>query len=271
MRRVLNIAHRGARSLAPENTLAAARKGRELGADLWETDIAVTRDGELIIMHDDTLKRTTNVESRFPDRAEDPFTRFTLEEIRTLDAGSWFAEADPYGQIAAGAVTEDELAAFRGKKVPTLREALEFTRGADWRVNLELKRLPRGMEDYPVAGRILELIDDLDLDARHVLVSSIRQDWLWEIRERRPDIEVQALLGLLPSDPIDFGERDFPTYNVRVTRTTESEVRARAEEGLAVNLYVVDEEDEMRRFADAGAAGLITDFPQRLARLLDLP
>ncbi|MFH2203162.1 MAG: glycerophosphodiester phosphodiesterase family protein [Elusimicrobiota bacterium] len=269
MRRVLNIAHRGARSLAPENTLAAARKGHACGADLWETDIAVTRDGELILMHDDTFQRTTDVAQRFPERAASPFTSFTLPEIRTLDAGSWFNTQDPYGQIAAGAVTAAEQESFRGLKVPTLREALTLTRDLDWRVNLELKRLPGELEDYPVAGKVLELIDAIKLDPRHVLISSIRQDWLWEIRGQRPDIEVQVLLGLMPDDPIDFGEREFETYNVRITRISENEVHARTEEGLAVNLYVANEEDGMRRFADAGAAGLITDFPQRLKDLLE--
>ena len=99
---VLNIAHAGARSLAPENTLAAARKALEVGADLWETDVAVTSDGELILFHDDSLARTTNAPVRFPDRSPWTFTTFTLAEIRSLDAGSWFVETDPFGQIAAG-------------------------------------------------------------------------------------------------------------------------------------------------------------------------
>ena len=66
--RVLNIAHRGARSLAPENTLAAAQKALELGADMWELDVAMTADGELIVIHDSTLERTSNARDVFPDR-----------------------------------------------------------------------------------------------------------------------------------------------------------------------------------------------------------
>ncbi|HFD40915.1 MAG TPA: glycerophosphodiester phosphodiesterase, partial [Anaerolineae bacterium] len=92
---VVNIAHRGARSLAPENTLVAARKALAVGADLWETDVAVTADGELILFHDDSLVRTTDAERRFPDRAPWTFTTFSLAEIRSLDAGSWFVETDP--------------------------------------------------------------------------------------------------------------------------------------------------------------------------------
>ena len=98
------IAHRGARSLAPENTLAAARKAHGLGADLWETDVAVTADDQLVLMHDDAMTRTTNVADIFPERVPAAFSTSSLAEIRSLDAGSWFERDDPFGQVAAGAV-----------------------------------------------------------------------------------------------------------------------------------------------------------------------
>jgi len=80
--RILNIAHRGASSLAPENTLSAARKGLEAGADMWELDVQLTADGELIVIHDSTLKRTSNVEDVFPHRRPWQVHEFTLDEIR---------------------------------------------------------------------------------------------------------------------------------------------------------------------------------------------
>ena len=117
-----------ARSLAPENTLAAARKALEIGADLWELDVAMTADGELFVVHDDTLERTSNVREVFPDRK--PFSNylFTLEEVKRLDFGSWFVSTDPFKQIAAGNVSAAEQESYRGEKAPTLREALAFTR-----------------------------------------------------------------------------------------------------------------------------------------------
>lgn len=265
--KVLNIAHRGARSLAPENTLAAARRGLELGADLWETDLAVTKDGELILMHDDSLARTTDVERRFPARARDPFTTFTLEEIRTLDAGSWFGGKDPHGQIAAGAVSERDLAGFRGEKVPTLEEALLFTKKAGWALNLELKRLPAPLERFPVPERVLAMIERLKMDPARIVLSSGNHAWLDEAKRLRPDIEVQALVGLFTSEPMDWGAMRFKTYNVRHTRVSEDEVRDLAGRGFTVNLYTVNEPADMRRFIAAGAAGLITDFPQVLKAL----
>jgi glycerophosphoryl diester phosphodiesterase len=138
----LVIAHRGARSLAPENTLAAAMAAWRLGADGWELDVRMTKDGELILMHDETLSRTTNAPSLFPNRSPWLVSDFTLEEIKMLDAGSWFVDQDPYGTIAAGEVSPEEAAKFRGEKVPTLKEALALTKELGFWVNIELKSRP---------------------------------------------------------------------------------------------------------------------------------
>jgi glycerophosphoryl diester phosphodiesterase len=114
------IAHRGASAYAPEHTRAAYELGIAQGADYVEQDLAVTRDGVLVCLHDDSLERTTDVETLFPDRfTTDAFTGakrwmvadFTLAEINRLDAGSWF---DPK---------------FAGERVPTWREAVAIVRG----------------------------------------------------------------------------------------------------------------------------------------------
>jgi glycerophosphoryl diester phosphodiesterase len=115
----INIAHRGASGYAPEHTLAAYRLAMEQGADYVEQDLAVTKDGALICLHDDSLERTTNVEEIFPDRATiDSGGRkrwlaadFTLAEIKRLDAGSWFGSA------------------FAGERVPTWDEAVGLVWG----------------------------------------------------------------------------------------------------------------------------------------------
>ncbi len=265
---VLIIAHRGARSLAPENTLAAARKALEMGSDLWETDVTVTSDGELILFHDDSLARTTNVEDRFPDRDPWHFTTFTLSEIRLLDAGSWFVKTDPFDRIAAGEVPQEDLSAYRNEKVPTLSEALRFTQDASFCINLELKRLPSPMENFPVVERVLAMIDDTRIDYERVIISSFNHEWLREVQARNPSLAIQALIGYSETDPLDWGDLEFDTYNARSTLIDEKQVRAITKKGISVNLFTVNEEDEMLRFTEAGAAGLITDFPQRAVRLL---
>jgi glycerophosphoryl diester phosphodiesterase len=118
----LLVAHRGASAYAPEHTLEAYRLAIEQGADFVEQDLALTKDGVLICLHDETLERTTDVEERFPDRAtavtaNGATTRrwyaadFTLAEIKSLDAGSWFNPK------------------FTGARVPTFQEAIDLVRG----------------------------------------------------------------------------------------------------------------------------------------------
>lgn len=264
---IFNIAHRGARSLAPENTLAAARKALQVGADMWELDVAVTADEALILFHDDSLTRTTDAATRFPDRAPWTFTTFTLAELGSLDAGSWFVETDPFGEISAGAVTPAEQAAYRGEPIPTLQQALTFTKDQNYCVNVELKRLPPPLERFPIVERVLALIDALGV-ADHLVISSFVHDWLREIRARRPQIKVQALIGYSEAQPLDWGDLEFETYNARHTLISTARIRELREMGIAVNLWTIDDVDDMRRYIAAGAAGLINDFPHRMAVLL---
>jgi glycerophosphoryl diester phosphodiesterase len=264
----LIIAHRGARSLAPENTLAAARKALEVGADLWETDVVVTSDGELVLLHDDSLARTTNVKDRFPDRDPWDVTTFTLDEIRLLDAGSWFVKTDPFGRIVAGEVTQEDLSAYRNEKIPTLREALRFTQDASFCINLELKRLPFPMKNFPVVEQVLSAIDDSNIDYERIIISSFNHKLLREVQVRNPSLTIQALIGHSELQSMDWEGLEFKTYNFCNKLIDEKQVRALTEKRISVNLFTVNEEAEMLRFTQAGAAGLITDFPQSAVRLL---
>ncbi len=260
------IAHRGARSLAPENTLAAARKAHAVGADLWETDVAVTADDRLVLMHDDAMTRTTDVAMRFPDRVPAPFSTYTLSEIRSLDAGSWFEPDDPFGQVAAGAVDRSELTAYVGEKVPTLREAFELTLELDWFLNLELKAQPKPKDAFDVVGAVLALADEVGIGPDHLLFSSARHEWLKAVKQRRPDFEVQAILGLFAEDPIDFSDPSFDTFNPRITRISIEQIEERLALGTRLNPYTVNDPDAIARLVEIGITGLITDFPQRGAR-----
>ncbi len=264
MSRVLNIAHRGARSLAPENTLAAARKALEIGADLWETDVLVTADGHLVLMHDDSLARTTDVEMAFPGRAPWTVTTFTLAEIRQLDPGTHFIETDPFEQIAAGAVTPGEQLGLICQRVPTVQQALTFTQQADWRINLELKPIPAPLESFPIVERTLAAIDESGIGPSRVAISSFNHQWLRELRQLRPEITVQALVGDLAIGP----EPEFDTYNAWAQMVDEAQIATALAQGVRVNLYTVNQETEMRRFIAAGVSGLFTDFPQRLKKVL---
>jgi glycerophosphoryl diester phosphodiesterase len=264
----LNIAHRGARSIAPENTLAAARKGLEVGADMWELDIQMTADGELIVIHDNTLKRTSNVREVFPSRKPWLVHEFTLDEIRLLDFGSWFAKQDPFGQIAAGMVAESDLARYLYQPAPTLKEALTFTLEHSWSVNLEIKDLGGNPDPHQVVKKILALVEDLDmLDS--VLISSYNQTYLAQIREVHPSIAT----GVLVSKPHPHPEKllrrlGAQAYHPRLSGFRPSDIALLHRQGWRVHVWNVNDRKTMERLVSAGVDGIFTDFPQMLASVL---
>ncbi len=262
-----NIAHRGARSLAPENTLLAAQMAYDIGADLWETDVAVTTDKHLILMHDDTLLRTTNVDQCFPRQKNRRVDQFTLDQIQLLDAGSWFLEQDPFGQIAANKLSPAQLNSCRENKIPLLKDALELTKALDWRINLELKPLSGRLKTFDMVSMVLALIDQIEMSMEQVIISSFYHPWLREIRSRRPGLPIQALIGDSLSSPMNWGSFEFDTYNANHQLIDESQIRIAHQKGRKVNIYTVNTIDQMRRYNQLGIAGLFTDFPQRLKRV----
>jgi glycerophosphoryl diester phosphodiesterase len=217
-------------------------------------------------MHDDAMTRTTNVADIFPNRVPAAFSTYTLAEIRALDAGSWFGRDDPFGQVASGAVESWELANYIGEKVPTLQEAFELTLELGWFLNLELKAQPAPKEHFDVIGAVLVLTDKVGIGPDHLLFSSARHSWLKTLKQRRPEFEVQAILGLFPEDTMDFCEPFFDTFNPRHTRLSVEQLEKQVNRGLKLNPYTVNDDEVIASFIEIGVAGLITDFPQKVPR-----
>ena len=260
------IAHRGARSLAPENTLKAARIAYETGADLWETDVAMTRDGHLVLFHDDTLLRCTDAEKKFPLKASFRVEDFDLKEIRVLDAGSYFVETDPFAQISQGNVGREAQASFIGEPVPLLEEGLLLTLEKNWRINLELKFFP-GTENNPtLPDQTLEIIRRVKIPLTQVIISSFHHPWLLQIMDKEPLLEVQALVGDDDTEPLDFKDFFFPAYNANAALIHPDQIRAVKDRGKKINLFTVNDPKAFSRFADLGVDGIFTDFPQRFAK-----
>ncbi|PKQ64981.1 hypothetical protein BZG02_03810 [Labilibaculum filiforme] len=113
------IAHRGSTFWAPEETEAAFRWARNMGADYLEIDLQRTQDGVLLALHDGNLRRTSNIESQFPGKEDYPVSVFTLAQLRQLDAGSWFNIDVP----------ENARQSFVGQKISTLEEVLKISEG----------------------------------------------------------------------------------------------------------------------------------------------
>lgn len=270
--RVLVIAHRGARSVAPENTLAAARRAAELGADGWELDVQLTKDGELVLMHDDVLTRTTNAREAFPERAPWRVADFTREEIQTLDAGSWFGHEDPFGTIRSGEVRAEEAQAFGGERVPTLRDALLASSELDLFVNIELKGTP--FAPLSSAGRemvekVVSLVRELGM-AERVIISSFDHERIRYLGEIAPEIPGALLVLSLPPDPVGY-VRGYgaEAINPQLSAYDREKARLLHEAGYGVYLWTVNDPRDLARFAaEPYVSGIITDWPQRLRPLV---
>lgn len=265
--RTLNIAHRGARSLAPENTLAAAGKALEIGADMWELDVGMTADGELIVLHDATLSRTSNAAVIYPDREPWQVQDFTLDELRRLDFGSWFIEKDPFGQIADGNVSNAERENYVGERLLTLAEALQFTLRHGWYVNVEIKDLRGTKGDAQVVERTVQMIEQLRA-VGHVVISSFNPTYLERANRAIPDVSTGLLVKSHESNPISLLKRlRAKAYHPRLQDLNFLDFESLQAHGFEVRVWVVNDEKTMRALLEMGVNGIFTDFPGRLKSL----
>ncbi len=268
-KRVLNIAHRGARSIAPENTLLAAEKAFEIGADLWELDVAMTADGEIVVIHDDSLERTSNANQIYSERTSWHVEEFTLAELRQLDFGSWYVARDPFKQIAAGVVTKSEQEECKGLPIPTLREALAFTLEKNWRVNIEIKDLAGKQGDVDIVEKVVALVDESGMSGS-VIISSFNHAYLQRVKMADPKILTAALVEKPDPDPLALLRRlNAQAYNPGFETLEFPQIEQVTAAGAKVFVWTVNDEASMRRLIQAGASGIFTDFPQMLKKVLE--
>ena len=262
-RNALVMAHRGFRGIAPENTLLAARKGFEAGAQWWELDVAATSDGVLVVIHDDNLARTTDAKAVFPIRSPWIVYDFSLEELRRLDAGSWYKDADPFGQVASGRVGAAELERFKGERIPTLRECLELTKAEGRKVNVEIKDATGRACDGWIVERTVDMVRELGM-IDSVNISSFNHEYLRRVKKAEPRIETGALVDKRPPDLVALLRGlSARSYNPGIKYLDEATVREVRQAGFDVFVWTVNEKKDMERMLDWGATALITDFPDR--------
>jgi glycerophosphoryl diester phosphodiesterase len=266
---ILIIAHRGARSLAPENTLLAAQKAYDLGADMWELDVAMTYDNEMVVIHDDTLTRTSNAAAFFPKMMPWNVRMFTLEELKKLDFGSWFIEKDPYLTIRDGVVSQEDQAKMKNITIPTLEEALVLTKNLGWKVNVEIKDLSKTPGDEIVVEKVVGLIEKLDM-VDSVIVSSFKHDYLVQVKKINKNITTAALVEQGVKDPVALvRELGAQAYNPGIDDIGKlSTIQLVRDAGYDVFVWTANNEPTFKKFIDAGVSGIFTDFPQLLIKYL---
>jgi glycerophosphoryl diester phosphodiesterase len=269
--RVTNWAHRGARSVAPENTLEAARKGLELGADGWELDVRFSADGRPFLMHDLGMLRTTDIGAHPAFELVRPkiCTKLTLARMQSLSFGKWFRIRDPFGTVASEEVGSEDLAAYDRAGVVTLEEALLFSREHGFRVNVELKDMQGWMSARDVVDRVAGIFAELDMDEL-VLVSSFSPEYLGLMQKRCPGVRTGLLVGRSWRGPVqvlrDLGVSALhPHFSLLDT----ADVHRMRDARIDINVYTVNDPEEMKRQMCRGVTGIITDYPQRLGLLIE--
>ncbi|MBF6046780.1 glycerophosphodiester phosphodiesterase [Streptomyces sp. NRRL B-1677] len=252
------IGHRGVPVRAPENTLASIDEAADLGITWVENDVQRTKDGALIVMHDTTLKRTTDAGRRFPGRAPWKVADFTLAEIQKLDAGSWYDRR------------------FAGERVPTLRRYLQRVDHNRQKLLLEVK----APELYPGIER--QLAGELQragwLNARHVrdalVVQSFSAPSLKAFHRVRPDVKTGFLGAPKPSelrsyaafaDQINPSHKSVTAAYVRAVHA----VRGAHGRPLEVSAWTVDNGDRAVALARMGVDGIISNAPQVIEEALE--
>lgn len=232
----IRIAHRGASGTAPENTLAAFKKAIEIGVDAVELDLHGTADGEIVVVHDASLDRTTNMRG--------PIKQTTLETIKRADAGAWFNSE------------------FEGEQVPTLSEALACITDNTIAV-LEIK-------DGPITEAVVQKIREMNLLELTVIIS-FHTSVLQTVRSLEPRIPTGWLIGSRNgyTHPIQLCQQltslGSSLLNVNHQLITEEFAYEVHRRGITLWSWTIDDVDRMRQLRSFGVQGITSNHPERFS------
>ncbi len=232
----VRIAHRGASMIAPENTLAAFNKAIEIGVDAIELDLHGTVDGEVVVIHDSSLDRTTNLRGSV--------NQTTLETIKQADAGSWFNQQ------------------FAGEPVPTLAEVLECITDETMAV-LEIK-------DSTISEAVVEKVREMNVLERIVIIS-FHISVLQTVRQLDPRIPTGYLIGSSNGNthPIQLCQQASSLgsglLNVNHHLITAEFAHEVCKRGISLWSWTVDDVDQMRKMLACGVQGITSNHPDRFS------
>jgi glycerophosphoryl diester phosphodiesterase len=234
------FAHRGASKLAPENTMAAFRKALELGADGIELDVHLSRDGHIVVTHDELVNRTSNGKGFVKDK--------TLDELKSLDFGSWFSPT------------------FKDERIPELEDILKLTEGWDGILNIELKN---GPVLYPgIEQAVLDMLGKYNM-IHKTIISSFNHYSLVEMRRLNSDIRIAPLYEAGLFEPWNYAKKIgayaiHPLFYNIVPQIMEG---CRLN-GIKVHPYTVDDPEYIRAMVAAGVDGIITNVPDVALKII---
>jgi glycerophosphoryl diester phosphodiesterase len=244
---IVNVSHRGASGHAPEHTLLSYEMGEKMHGDYIEVDLQMTQDGHLIAMHDVTIDRTTNGTGLVKE--------MTLDEIRELDAGSWFNEK--YPQYAKPE--------YAGLKVPTLEEVFQkFGKHRSYYIETKSPDVYPGMEK-----ELLRLVNQYSINKDKLLVQSFSADSLKTMHKLDSSVKLVQLLSYSSNAVISEEEiEEVKTYATALgpnhAYLNQEYVRKVTANGLELHPYTVNEKVRMQQLIDWGVTGMFTNFPDLL-------
>lgn len=230
------IAHRGASSTFPENTLAAFRKVVQLPVDGVELDVHLTKDRHLVVIHDETINRTSNGKGYIKD--------MTLAQLRQYDYGSWFDDK------------------FCGERIPTLREVLQLFIHSHHQIHIELKTDVFSYEG--IEELVLREVLTYGMEKR-VVISSFNHESIQHVIELAPYIKVAALFSDLLVDYLAYA-REIPVKEFHVSKSCarQQPVKQLVQAGFPVRVYTVNKVEDMEYFEKLGAEAIFTDKPEKM-------
>lgn len=262
---VLNIGHRGASGYAPEHTFAAYDLALKQGADYIEQDLQLTKDGVLVVLHDETLDRTARptAESE-PGDCTGPVREKTLAQIKTCDVGSWFNEANP----------EYASEEYVGLRIPTLEEVFQrYRKSTAYYIETKSPEAAPGMEE-----ELLRLMDEYGLrgpsaERWQVLIQSFSPASLQKVHAGDPELPlIQLFSSTETSETIRSRLDATASYAVGIgpskSDVDPALVEASHDRCLDIHPYTVNEPAEMEDLIGLGVDGMFTNFPDRLDAVL---
>lgn len=234
-------AHRGASGYVPENTLEAFQKAVEMGADGVELDVQLSKDGKLVVIHDETLQRVSDGFGYVKD--------YTLEELKKLDVSK-------------------PISGYRTVRIPTLEEVLELLRPTGLTINIECKT---GIFFYPgLEEKVVNLITDMHMTDR-IWCSSFHHESVLKVQRLCPDIKTGFLVSDIIVDVAEYTKKHgvmalhpaiYHTQDINLIRNCK-------ENGLKVHIWTVNEPEDMKRFAAEGVDAIITNYPDRAREIME--
>jgi len=227
------IAHRGLSSLYPENTLISFKKAIELGVDFIELDVRETKDKKIVVIHDETVDRTTNGNGKISE--------LTLEKIKKFDAGKWFNRK------------------FNNEKISLLKEVFGIL---DERTKLFIEIKEVNIENF------LGIVKEYNMEEK-VIIGSFNIQYLIDTRKIAPSIPTAFITGKFPENISDLLKHGIQMINIEYHNLNSERINCFIENGLIITAWTVDKKENMQKMIDFGIPMITTNYPQILKRIIE--